>query len=466
MMNMTRVLVPLVGVLGLSATGALAQQVFATSVSIQGSLCVGDDCTNAENFGFDTIRLKENNTRIKFDDTSASGSFPFTDWQLTANDSDNGGLNKFSIEDITNARVPFTVEALAPTNSLYVEDSGQIGFGTDNPAVELHAVDGDTPTLRLEQDGSSGFTAQTWDLAGNETNFFVRNVTNGSALPIRVSAAAQGGTLLVGSDGKVGIGFNTNSGNLTNLGANLEVRGTETVSGYFHGNGIKLLDLQSDNNQPVQYRMKSDSTNRRFVALNGSGSVKTQLILGDSEFKLAGVNDTTELLATFSTSGMAIGAPGLKLLDVKSTNSQPVQMRLLSDSANRRIVALNAAGAPKSQIIMGDNQVKIAGSSDASALYATFSAAGIVTNIGSCTNASPCDAVFDPEVYEVPSIEDHASAMWKNRYLPAVGPTANDQPVNLTAKMTGMLNELEHAHIYIEQLNKRIAALEAAQTLE
>ena len=70
-------------------------------VIIQGSACIGLDCVNNESFGFDTIRLKENNTRIKFDDTSTSAGFPANDWQLTANDSASGGANKFSIEDIT-----------------------------------------------------------------------------------------------------------------------------------------------------------------------------------------------------------------------------------------------------------------------------------------------------------------------------------------------------------------------------
>ena len=44
--------------------------VTADDFIIQGSLCVGLDCVNNESFGFDTIRLKENNTRIKFEDTS------------------------------------------------------------------------------------------------------------------------------------------------------------------------------------------------------------------------------------------------------------------------------------------------------------------------------------------------------------------------------------------------------------
>ena len=52
-------------------------------------------------------------------------------------------------------------------------------MGTSTPVVELHIVNGDSPTVRLEQDGSSGFTPQTWDMAGNETNWFVRDATNG-----------------------------------------------------------------------------------------------------------------------------------------------------------------------------------------------------------------------------------------------------------------------------------------------
>src|SRR5947209_4936276 len=54
---------------------------------IQGSLCVGLDCVNNENFGFDTIRLKENNTRLQFDDTSTAAGFPTNNCQIRANDS-------------------------------------------------------------------------------------------------------------------------------------------------------------------------------------------------------------------------------------------------------------------------------------------------------------------------------------------------------------------------------------------
>jgi len=173
---------------------------------VDGSLCVGFDCECPyPNFGFDTFILKENNLRIYFYDTS-TGSFPSNDWRITINDSTSEGASYFSIDDVTGGKSPFKVEAGAPSNSLYVEDYGRVGLGTSTPYVELHMVDGDTPTIRLDQDGSSGFAAQRWDLAGNETNFFVRDVTNGSKLSFRIQPNTPFSTLCLRSTGRVGVG--------------------------------------------------------------------------------------------------------------------------------------------------------------------------------------------------------------------------------------------------------------------
>jgi hypothetical protein len=102
--------------------------------------------------------------------------------------------------------MPFRIEAGAPANSLYVEDYGRVGLGTSVPVVELHIADGDTPTVRLDQDGSSGWAAQSWDVAGNESNFFIRDVTNGSKLPFRIQPNTPSSTLNLKSTGNVGIG--------------------------------------------------------------------------------------------------------------------------------------------------------------------------------------------------------------------------------------------------------------------
>ena len=182
-----------------------ADQVIPDDLIVQGSGCFGFDCVNNESFGFDTIRMKENNTRIKFEDTSV-GTFPTNDWQLTANDSASGGASKFSIEDITGAKVPFTITAGASTNSIFVDSTGRVGFRTSTPVLDLHVATSNTPAIRLEQNNSGGFTAQTWDIGANEANFFIRDVTGGSKLSLRIRPGAPTSSLDISADGDVGIG--------------------------------------------------------------------------------------------------------------------------------------------------------------------------------------------------------------------------------------------------------------------
>ena len=204
---------------------------------IRNSLCVGFDCPNSPSFGDTTILMMENNTRIKFDDTSSVGGFPNRDWEIEANSNLSGGANYLGFNDCGNSSqggcatdLVFAVEAGVRQNALYVESDGDVGFGTSNPVANLHAVDGDSPTLRLEQDGSSGFAPQSWDVAGNETSFFVRDVTNGSTLPFRIFPESPSNTLVV-RDGNVGLGtsspdFDLDIDNGTLAAANFVVRGT------------------------------------------------------------------------------------------------------------------------------------------------------------------------------------------------------------------------------------------------
>ncbi|MGR3315679.1 hypothetical protein [Roseovarius indicus] len=84
--------------------------------------------------------------------------------------------------------------------------------------------------------------------------------------------------------------------------------------------------------------------------------------------------------------------------------------------------------------------------------------AGKLTTAGSCSVG--CDAVFDAD-YPLPSIEDHLAETLALGHLPNVGPTRNGEPWDVTDKMGRILNELEHAHLFIGQLNDRNAAQRA-----
>jgi hypothetical protein len=185
---------------------AFADILHYDDVIITGSECVGFDCADGESFGFDTIKLKEHNLRIYFEDTSYTPGYSTNDWRIVINDSTNGGASYFAIQDATGGTTPFEIEAGAPNSSLHVDDYGRLGVGTSLPVVEVHTLDGDTPTLRLDQDSSSGWTAQTWDVAGNESNFFIRDATNGSKLPFRIQPNTPSSTLCLNNGGKVGIG--------------------------------------------------------------------------------------------------------------------------------------------------------------------------------------------------------------------------------------------------------------------
>lgn len=329
------------------------------------SLCVGNDCVNGENFGFDTLRLKENNLRIHFQDTSTTASFPTNDWRIIANDSSNGGASYLAFEDSSASRQVFRVDAGAPANALRVDSGGDVGIGTSNPVVDLHIRNGNTPTLRLEQDGSSGFTPQTWDVAGNEANFFIRDATHGSTLPFRIFPGAPSNSVNIeGTTGHVGFGN-------TSPEANVHIQDISDSSG-----GENLLYLENNGNPQI-------------VLENINNNNTWQLSAGSN----------------FSIKHDPTGTP-LEIFRLSSTG-----------------------------------QLTIPGA--------------IITGGGTCNAPSGCDLVFSSET-TIESIEEHAHQMWTNAYLPSVGPTVEYAPFNLTEKTGGMLNELEKAHIYIEQLHNRL----------
>ena len=228
--------------------------VIADDLIVQGSGCFGLDCVDGENFGFDTIRVKENNTRIQFDDTSTSAGFPSNNWQIRANDSGGGGTNFLGFVDqgttgnSETGTIVFAVNSGASANSLRVGSNSKVGLRTATPVLDMHANTTDTPAIRLEQNNSGGFTAQTWDVAGNEANFFVRDVTSGSRLPLRIRPGAPTSSLDIAADGKVGVGTASPS---TRMDIRSPDTATASVANVTNSDASRFLSIysgRSDNN--------------------------------------------------------------------------------------------------------------------------------------------------------------------------------------------------------------------------
>ncbi|HJQ37438.1 MAG TPA: tail fiber domain-containing protein [Thermoanaerobaculia bacterium] len=175
---------------------------FSDDVSATGGVCAGLDCTNAESYGLATAKLKENNTRLKFEDTSTSVGFASTDWQLSANDISSGGANKFFVEDLTAATVPLLIEGATPNNALYLDSTGRIGLRTSTPAKDLTISVVGSPTIRMEQ---STAPFQAWDIVASDANFFVRDV-NHEQNPFIIKPSAPNNTLVLDSTGRLGMG--------------------------------------------------------------------------------------------------------------------------------------------------------------------------------------------------------------------------------------------------------------------
>jgi len=367
-------------VLACAALPVQAQNVINSNTTIYNSLCVGFDCAGTEAYGSDTIRMKENNLRLHFDDTSTAAGFPNNDWRLIANDQGSSGISYLAIEDSTAGNRVFQVNAGARRNSLVVDAQGDIGIGTGSPSQDIQVVVGNTPTLRLEQDGSAGFAAQTWDIAGNEAGFFIRDATGGSQLPFRIIPGANSSSLVIDDDNDIGIGAGTNPE------ASLHVE-------------------------------RSDGTARVFIQ-ETSGTTAARGLL---EME----NNGTVFMSFYDTSIGADTVPGAKW-NFQNQNGQ------------FRITTQPGGG--------GDIEFRL---NEAGDLFIE----GELTTTGS-TCGGGCDAVFDPD-YDRMSLEEHAALMWEKGHLPVVGPTVENAPMNLTDKVGRMLNALEHAHIYIDQLHQQ-----------
>jgi hypothetical protein len=249
---------------------AQAQTVHTGDTVIQGSLGLGQDAVNGENFGFDTLRLKENNLRLHFQDTSSTAGFPTTDWRITINDSANNGDNYFSIDDADAQTQILRLDAGAPNFSIFVDGAGYVGIGTNAPAANLQVSSPADPVLRLDQIAGTN-PAQAWDLFANDQAFKVVDATAGTT-PLKLETNAPDNSFYMDQGGNVGIGTNAPTQTLHVDGTAYIKQTIEVGSSRHLKKEIKPLSLADakavlEDLEPVAFKYKNETAQQLgFIA--------------------------------------------------------------------------------------------------------------------------------------------------------------------------------------------------------
>ena len=381
---------------------------------VTGRLCVGANCVNGEGFGEATLKLKQNITRLTFEDTSSTANYPANNWQLWVNDDAEFGLDRFTIRDRTGDTMPFTVQGGAPDNALWIADTGFVGLGTSMPGTDLHIVDGGNATIRLETDTSQGGSARIWDISAG---YFDLHIFNRSRLftPFVIDKDATSYLLKLGA-GKVGI-------NTESPVARLHVRMNSTDIYPDNGLGLFVSDAIAGTPTAMAHLLSSRGQARLRVEETDS-TVNPRTLL-----ELANNGRPEIVMANTATDGeWSFGAGTDFFLKTGTVGS--------ASSTKTKVFTVKQNG-------------------DA-VVFGTLTTGGTFCGGG-------CDRVFDAG-FNLPSIAEHAEAMFALGHLPNVGPTVENEPINVSDKLGRMLNELEHAHIYIAELEtsvRRIPGLEA-----
>jgi hypothetical protein len=105
------------------------------------------------------------------------------------------------------AAVPASADTVVPNNQIVqgFQCLGPLCADGEPMSGHLYLTEKsqDTPGVRLTQTPTAGYPEQTWDVAGNETNFFIRDATGGNLLPFRIRPGAPTSSIDIGATGEV-----------------------------------------------------------------------------------------------------------------------------------------------------------------------------------------------------------------------------------------------------------------------
>ena len=286
-----------------------------------------------------------------------------------------------------------------------------------------------------------GLGAET-DLDGTTSVGYAANL----GITVGANSTALGYYAKTGGTNAIAIGADTADGGLLGAdaqGDNSIVIGTDAGDGGFAGSIVMGKDaLATEADQVI---LKSADT---FTILgNGDVGIGTAAPLANLDIN-SGAADTVLLLNNTSAQWELKSKASTGRLNFKNLIAGGVPFKLGPSAVN----SLLSVGTMADDLVEVRGELMVEGDVDVTGTLTT----------GGPTCGGGCDAVFGAD-YDLPSIEEHAAAMYANSYLPEIGPTVPHAPVNLSEQYGKVINELEKAHIYIAQQQAEIARL---KTLE
>ncbi len=244
--------------------------------------------------------------------------------------------------------------------------------------------------------------------------------------------------------------------------------GSNTFIGYAAGE----LNTSGSHNVFLGRQAGTNETGSHKLYIENTNS-SSPLIYGEFDNDFVGINGDLGVGTQMPSSTLHVrraDGSAKVLVEETSATTSPRTLINLQNNGRPEIVMGNTGTNGEWSFGAGTNFILKQGavgstSAAKTKLLTLFAGTGNLEITGSIITGGPtcgagCDAVFSSD-YELPTIEEHAQQMYALGHLPNVGSTAPGQSVNLTDHMGKLLNELEHAHIYIAQLERNDARHQA-----